>query len=88
MHVRKVRKVISLHGMEDEIVQDTALTTLEVFGMIKRLGQTILIEPVTWLTKITSAFVAPKLQAAVAGYETEVEPIPSITTSEVKAMLC
>jgi GTPase SAR1 family protein len=87
MQIDAVRTVISECGIADESVQDTVLTTLEAFGMVKKLGETILIEPVTWLTKITSAFVAPKLQAAVAGYETEVDPIPSIAAIEVKAML-
>jgi len=67
--------------------QTTVLKTLEAFGMLKQLGSKVLVEPVTWLTKITSAFVAPKLQSAVAGYEVAAEPVPSTTFGETKAIL-
>eukprot|EP00729_Bicosta_minor_P006417 gene6417-2760_t len=91
MEFEEVSRIITTashnDACDDDHFTDTVLKTLELFGMLKRLGNKALIEPVTWLTQITSAFVAPKLQAAVAGYEVEVDPVPSTTFGEVKAML-
>eukprot|EP00729_Bicosta_minor_P008704 gene8704-28421_t len=88
MDLSAVSEIISASRGDGVLDCPTVLKTFEAFGMLKQLGSKVLVEPVTWLTQITSAFVVPKLQSALAGYELGIEPVPSISFDEVRAMLC